>query len=78
MEAQIYPLALIINQPGMVFNRDFFYNTPNCGKEFIPIEEDRATCLKLIDVNAYRPGYHLDLVMDDEKSQAVAFLSPDS
>jgi hypothetical protein len=33
--------------------------------------------LRLIKVASFRPDYHLDLVMDDEQSRAVAFLVPD-
>jgi hypothetical protein len=31
----------------------------------------------VIEVASFRPGTHLELIMDDEKSQAVAFLAPD-
>jgi hypothetical protein len=34
--------------------------------------------LRLIDVAAYRADHHLDIIMDDEKGQAVAYLVPDS
>jgi hypothetical protein len=77
MEAQIFPLAIFLDQPDTVFRRDFFYNTSNCISEFVAVEEAQAECLRLIDVAAYRPGHHLELVMDDEKGQAVAFFAPD-
>jgi hypothetical protein len=33
--------------------------------------------LRLIEVSSFSPSHHLDLVMDDEKGLAVAFLVPD-
>jgi hypothetical protein len=33
--------------------------------------------LRLIEVADFRPGSHIDLVMDDERGRAVAFLAPD-
>jgi hypothetical protein len=77
MEAQIFPLAIFLDQPDTVFKRDFFYNSPNCIDKFVPVDEGQSECVRLIDVAAYCPGHHLELVMDDEKSQAVAFLEPD-
>ena len=31
----------------------------------------------MIDVAAFRPGHHIDLIMDDEQGRAVAFLARD-
>lgn len=77
MEAQIYPLALRLDDPEAVFNRDFFYQTPNCLSAWMEADPALQKSLHLIDVSAYRPGHHLEIVMDDEESQALAFLSPD-
>lgn len=76
MEAQIFPLAVFLDQADTVFNRDFFYNSPNCIADFVKISPAQAECLRLIDVSACRPGHQLELVMDDEKGQATAFLAP--
>jgi len=43
----------------------------------MPEYANLADSLRLIEVASFRPGCHLDLVMDDEKSRAVAFLVPD-
>jgi hypothetical protein len=77
MEAQIFPLAIFLDQPDTVFKRDFFYNSPNCIDKFVPVDEAQLDCVRLIDVAACCPGHHLELVMDDEKSLATAFLEPD-
>jgi hypothetical protein len=77
MEAHIYPLVVRVDDAGTQFNREFFYNTPNCVTDWIELEESLQACLHLIDIQAFRPGHHLELVMDDEAGQAIAFLSPD-
>jgi hypothetical protein len=75
MEAQIYPVAVPIDQKGTIFNRDFFYNTPNKLPGLVEVSDSIAACLRLIDVAAFRPGHHLELIMDGEKGEAVAFLT---
>jgi hypothetical protein len=77
VEANIYPLAIPLDDEGVSFNRSFFYDTPNCLVDWIPEYASLADSLRLIAVDSYRPGCHLDLVMDDEQSRAVAFLVPD-
>jgi hypothetical protein len=77
MEAEIYPLAICFGRPDVVFNKDFFYNTPNRLAKLIPEEGLPTDCLRVIEVASYKPGHHLELAMDDEKGKAVAFLSPD-
>jgi hypothetical protein len=77
VEANIYPLAVFLDDPDVIFNRDFFYHTPNRLPEVIPADPMMVRCLRLIDVDSFRPGHHLNLVMDDEQGRAVAFLEPD-
>jgi hypothetical protein len=77
MEAQIYPIAIPRDRADTVFNRDFFYNTPNSLADVLGPGRDQGDCLRLIRVDSHRPGHHLDLVMDDENGRAVAFLAPD-
>ncbi|HJW91150.1 MAG TPA: PEP/pyruvate-binding domain-containing protein [Anaerolineales bacterium] len=77
VEANIFPLALYLDDPEALFNRDFFYNTPNQLVEYSPADASHADCLRLINVATFRPGHHLELVMDDEQGRAVAFLTPD-
>ncbi len=74
MEAQIYPLAIFLDDEDAVFNRKFFYGTPNRLEERISADENLLNSLKLIAVNDFRPNHHLTLVMDDEKGRAVAYL----
>ncbi len=80
MEAQIYPIAVSFDEADAFFNRKFFYETPNrlsqwLSPDEIQLDECARECLRLIEVVDFRPEHHIDLVMDDEKGQAVAFLS---
>jgi len=77
MEAQIYPLAICLDHEETVFNRRFLYDAPNDLQKWAQAGDDMAACLRLIDVAAFRRGHHLELIMDDEEGQAVAFLAPD-
>jgi hypothetical protein len=77
MEAQIYPLVVRIDDQNSKFNHAFFYNTPNSVSDWIDLPAPIEACLHLVDVAKFRPGHHLELIMDDGKGQAVAFLAPD-
>lgn len=75
MEANIYPLGVFLDDEDTIFKRDFFYNTPNRLLDFISVENPRViAALKLIAVDDYHPSAHMDLIMDANKSHAVAFL----
>jgi hypothetical protein len=77
VEADIFPLAIYLDDPDAVMNRKFFYETPNSLAEFLPAEDHLADCLRLIKVEAFRPNHHINLVMDDEQGQTLAYLSLD-
>jgi hypothetical protein len=76
MEAQIFPLAVNLDEPETIFNRDFFYNTPNSIGKLISCDEKTAQAIRLLAIEDYRPDHHLNLAMDDEAGVAVAYLSP--
>jgi len=78
VESDIYPLAIYLDDPDVVFNRKFFYETPNHLKHFLPDQRVWEDCLRLISVASYRPGYHIELVMDDDAGQSAAYLEKDS
>jgi hypothetical protein len=77
MEEQIYPVAVLLDDADTNFNRGFFYKTPNRIQSLVGASDSVAGCLRLIDVASYRPGHHIEIIMDGEKGEAVAFLSPD-
>jgi hypothetical protein len=75
IEANIYPLAIYLDDEDATFNRDFFYRTPNLLADFAPQEAALAHTLRLIEVGSYRPGHSLELIMDNDQGRAVAFLT---
>lgn len=78
MEAQLYPLVIRLDDEGIAFNRQFFYHTPNSLPEWIEVSGNLEDCLHLVDVASFKPGFHLELLMNDEKREAVAFLAQDT
>ncbi len=75
MEAHIYPLAIYLDDADVVFNRDFFYSTPNRLAEWcVNPDETLLRTLRLVDVKDFRPEHLMNLVMDDEEGRAVGFL----
>jgi len=76
VEANIYPLAVYLSDQGVVFNHAFFQDTPNRLAKLFPGEANLSGCLKLIDVEDYRPGHHIEIVMNNEERQAIAFIKP--
>jgi hypothetical protein len=77
MEAHIYPLAVFLDDKEVLFNHDFFYKTPNKVLKFISVDKRLTRTLRLLTVKDFRPGHHVDLVMDGQKGRAVAYLVPD-
>jgi hypothetical protein len=77
VESNIYPLAIYLDDPDTVFNRDFFYHTPNRLTDILPNEADWNGSLRLIEVSSFKPDHHMELVMDDEEGQVIAYLEPD-
>ncbi len=77
IEAHIYPVAVPLDDADTIYNQKFFDDTPNCLADFLEGTDGIKDTLRLIDVAAYRPGHHLDLVLDDDKGQAMAYLAPD-
>ena len=74
LEAQIYPLAIYLDDPQTIFQHDFFNDSPNHLTEFISADATMESALRLIRVADYRKGHYMRVVMNDEKSLAVAFL----
>jgi hypothetical protein len=74
IEAQIYPLAIYLDDKNAKLLREFFYDTPNQLLSFLPEATDLETTLRLIEVDSFRAGHHMDLIMDDEVGEAVGLL----
>jgi hypothetical protein len=76
LEAQIYPLAVMLDDEKAQFNRAFFYEAQNCLDEFIDVDEKLRGALRLMRVSDFMPDCHLNIVMSDEKNQALAYFEP--
>ena len=74
LEAQIYPLAVVLDDPQTIFQFDFFDKIPNRLSEWIQVDPQIEAALRLLRVSDYRKDHHIKMVMSDEKSIAVAFL----
>ena len=78
MEAHIFPLAVFLDDVGAVFNRDFFYKTPNRISKFIKADKRLLKTLRLIAVEDFRTEHHLDLIMDGHQGRAAAYFVRDT
>ena len=76
VEANIYPLPLYPNAADAVFNHAFFDESPNVLGELLPADAQYAPFIKVIDVPAMTEERYLELVMDSEQDEALAYLGP--
>jgi hypothetical protein len=76
IEAEIFPLAIYLDDDDVVFNRAFFYETPNHLADYLPEDRNLSKALRLIMVEDYRPNHSMNLVMDSNAGQAIAYLVP--
>lgn len=77
VESNIFPLAIELDDPTTVFNRAFFYETPNHAATFSREANAFEKSLRLIRVSDYRRDRHIELVMDAQAGKAVAYLERD-
>ncbi len=77
MEAQIYPLGILLDRQDTIFNHKFFYKMPNHLHDWVDIEPEITASLRLIRVSDYLPDHHLRLAMDSEASHAAGYLVRD-
>jgi len=75
LEAQIYPLALQLDDPKTEFNKGFFEESPNHLLEWIPAEEQYENCLCLLAIGDYAPGKSLSILMNDDVGKVLAYLT---
>ncbi|MBN2677405.1 MAG: PEP/pyruvate-binding domain-containing protein [Anaerolineaceae bacterium] len=77
LEAQIYPLVVNLDDSRAYLNQTIFFQSPDQISRFHKDAENKKTCLKVIDITDYKPEHHVEIMMDDEKGRAVAYLMPD-
>lgn len=75
LEAQIYPLALQLDDPKTVFNREFFDEQPNHLNEWIAADEQYEKCLQLLAVGDFAPGKSLSILMNDDVGKVLAYIN---
>jgi hypothetical protein len=75
MEAHIFPLNVNLDDQDAAFNRGFFEETRNRLGEFMEADEALLRALRIIKVEDWREGGVINLVMNDEQSKAIAFLT---
>jgi hypothetical protein len=66
----------MLDDPLSVFLPSFFYHAPNSLDELIPSDDAAKERVRVIRINNYRKDHVLRLVMDEEHSMAVAYLTP--
>ena len=76
VESHIFPLAVTAAERSSIFNRAFFEESENSLEKVLPEESNWATYVHLIDVRAQAPGNTLELIMDGEAGEAIAYLDP--
>jgi hypothetical protein len=77
VESGTYPLPLYPNDRNVVFNRTFLDCAANVLPELLPADAPYAEYVKVIDVAAVSGGRFLEIIMDSEREQALAYLTRD-
>jgi hypothetical protein len=74
VEAQIYPLALALDDPKAEFAHAFFEKSDNLLVELLPDDADWEGTIRVIDIPTVADGAYLDLAMDGDAGIAMAYL----
>lgn len=74
VESKIYPLPLYPDDSGAVFNSAFLTGAPNVLADLLPEDAQVADFVKVIDVRAAADGRTLEVVMNAEHDEALAYL----
>ena len=75
IESRIFPLAVHLDDEDAIFNRAFFYETPNRLSEWLPDFQDLENSLRIMSVEDGLRNGQMELIMDSEAGKAMAFLS---
>jgi hypothetical protein len=74
VETHIYPLPLYPDAADTVFNRGFFRQAPNALPQLLPDDAEHASIVKVIDIPAIARGRTMELIMDSDQEEALAYL----
>jgi hypothetical protein len=75
VESRIYPLPLYPCDEGVIFNQALLEGAPNMLPELLPDDAAYVDYVKVIDVKSVSGGRFLEIVMDGEREQALAYLT---
>ncbi len=78
IEAEIFPLSVHLDDKNTIFNRSFFYDSPNHLREWLPDTSIREGDLRVLHVEDFLPASSMELIMDSEAGQVMAFVSEES
>jgi hypothetical protein len=78
LEAQIFPVAVNLEHADTIFNGGFFHEGADRLSRWDPLARPPAAgALRVIDVDGFRPGHHLEVLMDGDRGETTAYLAPD-
>ncbi len=72
IEAQIYPLSILMDREGTTFNKDFVENARNCLGDLLPDDKGKEHLVKVVDVPAEADGEFLSVYMSIRKGRSLA------
>jgi hypothetical protein len=75
VESEIYPLPLYLGDSDTIFKSRFFEGAPNVLSDLLPADADYARYVRVIDVPSVTSGRHLELVLDSERDEGLAYLA---
>ena len=75
VESSIYYLPLYPDEEQVIFNQDFFDNSPNTINRFIPEFEQYSDVIKVINVPEATGGDICRVLMDSDNEKAICFLT---
>ncbi len=75
VEANIRYLPLYPDDKGIIFNEKFFNNSPNVFSDMLPDFAFLTDVIRVIDVNAVSGERVVNVLMNGEKGEALAFLA---
>jgi hypothetical protein len=74
LEAQIFPLAIFLDDNQNVFQNTFFYHLPNHLNDFLKVPETMLEKVRVLNVADYRKDHHLKVIMNSEQGLAIGFI----
>jgi len=74
VEANIRYLPLYPDEPGIVFNSDFFRSAPNMLRKFVPNARQMEPVIKVIAVPKIADGATVTVAMDGDSERALGYI----